>query len=395
MLKGTHRKRVLVISRNDPSRDPRPRRCIELYLSLGFEVDLLTGIPSGEFAGGKPECVSEGNSLVPRKCRVLIGGFLMSIPLGDTLWLKVLNWLHGLRVHPRIKNRTWDLVSVHDLECLPDALEMAHGCPVFFDARELYTKQDAQNWLFKLFIFRYRSKICREYLKQCSQVFTISEGFKRVYYQEFNVKSIVLRSVPRFVELEPRVVSEKSIRLVHHGVANANRSLDALIEMTGLLDDSFTLDLYLTGDESSLNALRRLAKAYPKVTILPPIKFEDIVSTLNEYDLGIIFYPPLNDNLEMCLPNKFFEFVQARIGVVTGPSSEMMSFINKYSIGLVIKDFSFVRLAETLNQLSIHTINNVKQNTRAVAQDLCFEHEKVKMIEALYANNVLQRQYED
>jgi hypothetical protein len=71
-----------------------------------------------------------------------------------------------------------------------------------------------------------------------------------------------------------------------------------------------------------------------------PIPFNDLVNKLSEYDWGFYLFQPTGFNTKYALPNKFFEFIQARLGVIIGPSPEMMAIVNKYENGFVSKDFS-------------------------------------------------------
>ena len=44
---------------------------------------------------------------------------------------------------------------------------------------------------------------------------------------------------------------------------------------------------------------------------------------MNACDVGVFCMPPINVNARYALPNKFFDFVQARLAVAVGPAEEM------------------------------------------------------------------------
>ncbi len=104
-----------------------------------------------------------------------------------------------------------------------------------------------------------------------------------------------------------------------------------------------------------------------------PVSMLEIVNTINQYDIGITFYPPVNFNIKNALPNKFFEYIQARLMVLSGPSPSLVEYINKYNIGAVTEDFTKESLIDTLNGLSLEAIDKYKKNTEKAAIELSSE----------------------
>ena len=108
----------------------------------------------------------------------------------------------------------------------------------------------------------------------------------------------------------------------------------------------------------------------------------DMGELLNKYDIGLYLLPPMNFNQEHALPNKFFEFIQARLAIAIGPSSEMTSIVEKYDCGIVSKDFEPENLASKINSLSTEKVRYYKQNSHKTAQELNSEvnYENIKRI---------------
>jgi hypothetical protein len=88
----------------------------------------------------------------------------------------------------------------------------------------------------------------------------------------------------------------------------------------------------------------------------------------NYYDVGIYLLPPIHKNAELALPNKLFEFMQARLGVVVGPSPEMSRVILEWEAGAVCHDFSPRALADELSGLDADAIWRYKQAADAAAR---------------------------
>jgi hypothetical protein len=171
------------------------------------------------------------------------------------------------------------------------------------------------------------------------------------------------------------------IRLVHHGVALEARCLESMIEMMKYLDDRFSLDFYLVENKIDYyNKLIEMAKPYPQIRFLNPVAMEDLPRIINEYDLGVFLLKPVNFNYRFALPNKFFEFVQGRVGIAIGPSPEMVNLVDKYNMGVVAESFDPKDLALSLSKLTHKEIFEFKEAANQAAFDLNYENAGAVML---------------
>lgn len=93
------------------------------------------------------------------------------------------------------------------------------------------------------------------------------------------------------------------------------------------LDDRFEMYLMLVPtDQDYLTELKKLA-GNRAVEFLPTVPTQQISTFINQFDLGLFIVEPVNFNYTHALPNKFFEFIQARLGIVIGPSPEMKRIV--------------------------------------------------------------------
>jgi hypothetical protein len=114
-----------------------------------------------------------------------------------------------------------------------------------------------------------------------------------------------------------------------------------------------TLDFYLVpGPAGELEKLHDLARGEQRIRFRDPVAYQSLVATLNQYDVGLSIFPPTTFNLAWCLPNKFFDFIQARLGVIVGPSPEMSRIVVEEGIGEVLPDFEAESLARALDGLT-------------------------------------------
>ena len=104
-----------------------------------------------------------------------------------------------------------------------------------------------------------------------------------------------------------------------------------------------------------------------------PVATRDIAAEINKYDIGIYPLKPHSANEKYALPNKFFEFIQARLAIVIGPSSEMQNILKMYELGEVSVDYSPEAIAEVIANLTVGSIKKYKQNSDRAAKALSFD----------------------
>jgi hypothetical protein len=97
---------------------------------------------------------------------------------------------------------------------------------------------------------------------------------------------------------------------------------------------------------------------------------KEIIENTCHYDIGIFICPPTTFNLQYALPNKLFEYIQARLVVAIGPSIEMQKIVQKYQCGIVASDFEPETLAKELNELEYDEVVSYKCQSNVAALEL-------------------------
>ncbi|RAX55506.1 capsular biosynthesis protein, partial [Helicobacter monodelphidis] len=146
----------------------------------------------------------------------------------------------------------------------------------------------------------------------------------------------VITSAAKYYAPPPKgLSSHETIKLIYHGMAGRERGIETMIETMDYVDERFSLDLMLvkTADIDYFNQLQNLAHSRSNVRILNPVAFEEIIPFTTQYDIGFYILQPSNFNGYYALPNKFFEFIQARLAIAIGPSKEMARYVQQYDLG--------------------------------------------------------------
>ena len=188
-----------------------------------------------------------------------------------------------------------------------------------------------------------------------------------------------------FTSFPTHYVQENSIRIIHHGMASPDRYIHKMIEVMDYVDSRFTLDLMLVATyyQDYFETLQQMAAERQNTRIIPIVPFEEIIPFTSQYDIGMFLVPFSTFNLKMCLPNKFFEFIQARLAIAIGPSPEMSKYVKTYKLGIISKDFTPQSMAESLNKLTKEEILQYKENSNKAAKILNAQKEGEKVLKIL------------
>lgn len=285
----------------------------------------------------------------------------------------------------------FDLILAHDLKPLP-FIERLDKLPTllvdvheyFFDKGEKESLRSAGigNYFIYKLLENFDQYLIKRYFPVCEHCFTVSQGIAEQYEKKMGRRFEVITSAHDYVHCTPSLVSPDKIRLIHHGYASRTRKIERMIEMMDAVDERFTLDLMLTSltfEHSYIDYLAQLAASRNNVRIIPPVAPDDIVTYTNQYDIGIFLLPETNLSLKYALPNKFFEFIQARLCIAIGPSIEMARIVKQYDLGIVAEDFQSSTLAQKLNALTSEQIMHHKQQCHRHARELSSETEMEKL----------------
>ncbi|GAA1712412.1 glycosyltransferase [Brachybacterium phenoliresistens] len=275
----------------------------------------------------------------------------------------------------------YDVILADDAETVPLALELAPRGGVHADLHEYASRQKEGNRRWRTFVAPYVRWLVRTHVTRADSVTTVAEGLAAEYRREFGIEAEVVTNAAPWRDGAPQPVSDP-IRLVHSGAALPDRHLEVMIEAMGMIERPMHLDLYLTrNDPAYIDRLRTLAEEVcartgrEVVRVLDPVPYEELVETLAGYDVGVFSIPPVSFNYTWTLPNKIFDFVQARLAIVVSPSPEMARLVREWDLGEVADDFDADALARTLEALTPQRIAEAKQASDRAAEPLSAENQ--------------------
>lgn len=282
-----------------------------------------------------------------------------------------------------LKKKHFDLVIVHFLFDLPLAVKLAKlkNVKLIFNAHEYYPLELEGDPHWMKHEYPKRMRMAETYFPDVAICFCVGKKIADKYKETFGLDSVVITNAKQFYSLEPRMLREgEKIKIIHHGNALYSREIHLMIEMMGFLGDNYELDLMLVTQAETgqyINELKEIAGKYRNVRFIEPVAIREIPVFTNTYDIGLFLLPPSSFTYKYALPNKFFEFIQARLAIAIGPSPEMEELVRKYDLGVVADDFSPSSMANKIKELSVERIMYHKNQSHKYARELSMEQNEV------------------
>lgn len=265
----------------------------------------------------------------------------------------------------------FDLVVANDARALPLAFAVAGGAPIWADLHEWALEENSTILSWRLLVGPYMDALCRRYLPRVTEATVVGGAIGDLYRDRYGIpRPALVRNAGPWQDLAPSPVEPGRIRLVHSGIAVPERNIEALLDAMHVLDERFSLDLYLVGTDEYLAKLTARAKGHERITFNAPVHPTALPATLNKYDLGVYLLPLRTRNHRLMLPNKFFDFVQARLGQLISPAEETAALIEQHGLGPALPDHSVAGLVAALSPLTEEQVASFKQNAHEAAHDL-------------------------
>jgi len=95
--------------------------------------------------------------------------------------------------------------------------------------------------------------------------------------------------------------------------------------------------------------------------------------------LGFPFLKAPNKNIQNALPNKFFDFIMAGLGIIVPGLPAMGGIVSQNKNGVVMDTQSIHEIAGKLNSLTLAEINQFKRNSLRLAKEFNAEKEMRKL----------------
>lgn len=287
-----------------------------------------------------------------------------------------------------VKQNKIDIVIIHEASFLPCALKMKQklGVKIVFNAHEYHPLEFDQDPEWLASHGRYNLMLYKKYLSNLDLLINVCDGIAEKCELEFGTKSLVVPNAAFQSTQAPTENKGLPIRMIYHGGVIPSRRIEDMIEVARLLGDHYTLDIMATVQshyQDYYSFLKQKVESLNTVRFIEAVPFKDIVPTIAAYDIGIYLLSSESFNNRHALPNKLFEFIQAKLAIAISPSPEMKNVVEKYDVGVVADDFTPQNLAEKIAKLTREDIQQFKLNAVQASLRESAEHYSLAYLEAI------------
>ena len=263
---------------------------------------------------------------------------------------------------------------------------------LYYDSHEYFTGvPELQNRPFVRNIWKSIEKFILPKLKN---VYTVNNSIANLYKKEYAIEVGVVRNLPvkknivKLTRSELGLPENKKIFIFQGAGINVDRGAEeALLAMKYLPDD--VVLLFIGGGDvyDHLKIMARSENLLSKVLFVPKQTPEKLRQYTQHASMGLTLDKDSNINYRYSLPNKLFDYIQAGVPVLASKLVEIEKIINQYNIGRIIDSHEPELLANAImDMLNSPQYEVWKNNTIIAAEELNWEHEKLKLLEIFKLN---------
>jgi len=382
-------RKILLISLSNISSDSRVLRQITALLNNNFFV-ITAGF--GNLTLNHPNHIHI--EISPKDKLKFLGVSLLSI-LNLNSIKPLINFLTKEFIN-KLKLINFDLIISNDLHNLPVVIYLSqinNNKPIILDKHEYFIDEYSNKTNYLPIRKIFYSNLIKKYKKELNQIklITVNESIAKLYQNDFNLNNFeIILNCPYYYDIPSKLFTNNPIKMVNIGIAIKTRKLENLILLFNHIDvnlrSNFELDFYLIADNRTrrdyLKYLKKIANKIEniKINFFDPIPPNEVVPKLSQYDIGLSYVYPSNLSYLYSLPNKLFQYIQARLAILSSPNPEMAKIVSKYNLGFISQDYTPLSLANTLLLFNKENINKFKENSNKAARIFNYDNEASKFI---------------
>ena len=354
-------KRILISVTNDVCYDQRMQKTASTLTKEGYSVTI--------FGRMKPRSIPiQSNDFKA----VRITMFCNS---GKLFYLE-----YNIRLLFFLMMNRFDILCAVDLDSiLPNILVgRIRSCPVVYDAHEYFT--EVPELANRSLVKRIWKSIEQYSLPKCAKMYTVGPCIAKLFQKEYGKNCEVIYNFPRRIQRTPSQKSEK-FTMIYQGDLNEGRGVDVMINAMVQIPDAL---FWVVGDGYERLKLEELVKSLnlsERIVFYGYIPPSEINSLTSKAHLGVNLLENIGLNHYYSLANKFFDYIQNGIPILTMDFPEYRKVNETYQIAVLVKDIDSKEIVTAIKSLMQNQdfYDNLVKNTDLASRFLTWETQEEKL----------------
>ena len=244
-------------------------------------------------------------------------------------------YIHSKKISPNI-------IHCHDVTALPLCyiINFFLKTKLIYDAHELESMRNGVGKKAGFLVFTLEKFLW----KKIDHFISVSPSIIKWYLKRYGAKdNTLILNVPQ-LEKKNKVVSKISLRkkfnlkkneviFVYLGILGKGRNIETLIDSFTNYDIKY--NLVFIGDGEYKTKVIQKSKIFSNIHYHKYIKHDELVHFIKDADFGLCLIENISLSDYLCLPNKLFECLNAKLPVLASNFPELSQAIIKNDFGLV------------------------------------------------------------
>lgn len=277
-----------------------------------------------------------------------------------------------------------DILLANDLDTLPANILAGkiRRKPVVYDSHEFFT--EVPELIGRPMVRKIWEWLERRLLPHVRAAYTVCDSIAGIYSHKYGIPFSVIRNLPFSIPQEETkgVLGDDRLKpaIIYQGALNLGRGLENAIRAMRFIPEA---QLILAGGGDKESELRQLASTVSpdNVIFTGRLPLEKLTELTSHASLGISLEEDLGLNYRYALPNKLFDYIQARIPVMVSDLPEMRKIVETYQTGMVADSSDPEKLASLFREALFNADLRAtwKPGLDKAALELTWENEKSRL----------------
>ena len=266
------------------------------------------------------------------------------------------------------------MINIHTLELLPlTVIAKILKIKIIYDAHELETEKEN----LKGFRKKISKMIERVFIGFVDKVIVVGESIADEYKKMYPKvdRPFVVLNTPNYTVTQKNDlfrgkfnIDKEKIVFLYQGALSKGRGVDLLLESFVKRKDDEVVIVFM-GFGRLEEDIKTASKENNNIFFHSAVAPDIVLDYTSSADFGMHMIKNTCLNHYYCLPNKLFEYANAGLPVVVSNMKEMKELVEKYDMGVVVKDNKIESINNAIDKILDLDIERMKQNSRRCAEE--------------------------